>query len=127
MNTSTTDTPRTDAAIWKLTKFASALLEHDGETCNEIHCSSHDEAECLVDLLNKKEKEVASLREELKISNNLDEHKAIRISELESYAQKLRAEIISYQAIATLAISYMTDEALAKFISELEELKTEIK
>jgi hypothetical protein len=46
--TNTTDTPR-----WKLTEFASALLEHDGETCNEIYCASHDEAECLVDLLNK--------------------------------------------------------------------------
>jgi len=77
--------------------------------------------------MEKLEQDYDRLREELKISNNLDEHKAIRISELESLAQKLRAEIISYQAIATLAISYMTDEALAKFRTELEELKTEIK
>jgi len=55
----TTDTPRTDALIWRLTTFNSALLEHDGETCNEIHCASHDEAECLVDLLNEKERELA--------------------------------------------------------------------
>ena len=60
----TTDTPR-----WKLTEFPSALLEHDGETCNEIYCASHDEAECLVDLLNnltcraeKAEAEVERLR-----------------------------------------------------------------
>lgn len=48
----TTDTQRTDA-VWKLTPFASALLEHDGETCNEIFCADADEAECLVDLLNE--------------------------------------------------------------------------
>lgn len=48
----TTDTPRTDAA-WKVTTFSSALLEHDGEVCNEIHCASPDEAECLVELLNE--------------------------------------------------------------------------
>jgi hypothetical protein len=71
--------------------------------------------------------EVARLREELKISNNLDEHKAIRISELESLAQKLRAEIIIHRAIATQAISYMTDEALAKFRTELEKCIAEIK
>jgi tRNA C32,U32 (ribose-2'-O)-methylase TrmJ len=41
------DTPR-----WTVTQFDSALLEHDGETCNEIDCASRDEAECLVDLLN---------------------------------------------------------------------------
>jgi len=44
----TTDTPR-----WTVTQFNSALLEHDGETCNEIFCTSKDEAECLVDLLNE--------------------------------------------------------------------------
>ena len=44
----TTDTPR-----WTVTQFNSALLEHDGETCNEIFCISRDEAECLVDLLNE--------------------------------------------------------------------------
>ena len=49
----TTDTPRTDAAIWRLTTFSSALREHDGEICNEIYCASRDEAECLVDLLNE--------------------------------------------------------------------------
>jgi len=57
---SNTDTPHTDASIWKLTKFDSALLEHDGETLNEIHCASHDEAECLVDLLNGKSEELAA-------------------------------------------------------------------
>ena len=60
-----TDTPRTDAIIWRLTKFNSALLEHDGETCNEIHCASHDEAECLVDLLNEKEQELAESQAEV--------------------------------------------------------------
>jgi len=61
----TTDTPRTDAAIWRLTTFSSALLEHDGETCNEIHCASHDEAECLVDLLNERERELAASQAEV--------------------------------------------------------------
>ena len=63
----TIDPPR-----WKLTEFASALLEHDGETCNEIFCTSRDEAECLVDLLNewteraeKAEAEVERLRGQL--------------------------------------------------------------
>jgi len=64
MNTDTTPTPRTDVSIWRLTQFSSALLEHDGETCNEIHCASHDEAECLVDLLNKKERELAASQAE---------------------------------------------------------------
>jgi hypothetical protein len=65
MNTDTTPTPRTDAAIWRLTKFDSALLEHEGETLNEIHCASHDEAECLVDLLNEKERELAASEAEV--------------------------------------------------------------
>jgi hypothetical protein len=63
MNKSTKQT--NEVAIWTLTKFASALLEHDGETCNEIHCASHDEAECLVDLLNKKEQELAASKAEV--------------------------------------------------------------
>jgi len=70
----TTDTPRTDAAIWRLTTFSSALLEHDGETCNEIYCVSQDEAECLVDLLNKKELELAiSLENQVKAQAEIKE------------------------------------------------------
>lgn len=48
MTNNSTNTPR-----WKLTRFESALLVHDGEICNEIYCASQDEAECLVDLLNE--------------------------------------------------------------------------
>ena len=61
----TTDTPRTEVAIWRITKFDSAILEYDGETLNEIHCSSHDEAECLVDLLNNKEEALSASKAEV--------------------------------------------------------------
>jgi hypothetical protein len=64
MNPDNTPTP-----TWKVCKeFNSALLEDEkeGERLNEIHCASSDEAECLVDLLNKKEREVARLMEELR-------------------------------------------------------------
>lgn len=70
MNPDTTPTP-----TWKVCKaFNSALLEDEkeGERLNEIFCANRDEAECLVDLLNGKERElaektneVARLREEL--------------------------------------------------------------
>lgn len=70
MNPDTTPTP-----TWKFCKaFNSALLEDEkeGERLNEILCADKDEAECLVDLLNGKEREltektneVARLREEL--------------------------------------------------------------
>jgi len=76
MNTSTKQI--NEVAIWTLTKFASALREHDGETCNEIHCASHYEAECLVDLLNEKEQELsASKAETKKLREELAEIKEI--------------------------------------------------
>jgi len=78
MNTDTTPTPRTDVSIWRLTQFSSALLEHDGETCNEIHCASHDEAECLVDLLNKKERELAEKTNEVaRLRDQIEKLKSI--------------------------------------------------
>ena len=40
--------------------------------------------------LTEKDNEVARLRDKLKISNNLDEHKAIRIYELENEVARLR-------------------------------------
>jgi hypothetical protein len=60
MNTDTKPTP-----TWKVCKtFNSALLEdeEEGERLNEILCASTDEAECLVDLLNKMNNEVASYK-----------------------------------------------------------------
>jgi hypothetical protein len=80
MNPDTTPTPRTDTAIWRLTKFDSALLEHEGETLNEIRCASHDEAECLVDLLNEKERELAASEDEVeRLQANLA--RAVEIAE----------------------------------------------
>ena len=55
-----------NSPTWKVCKtFNSALLEDEkeGERLNEILCTDFDEAECLVDLLNGKEREVARLRE----------------------------------------------------------------
>jgi hypothetical protein len=82
----TTDTPRTEAAIWRITKFDSAILEHDGETLNEIHCSSHDEAECLVDLLNNKERELSASNAEV------ERLKALPHFHHESYCRKCGAK-----------------------------------
>jgi hypothetical protein len=90
----TTDTPRTDAAIWRLTTFSSALLEHDGETCNEIYCVSQDEAECLVDLLNKKELELAiSLENQCKAQAEVERLKA-QLSRAVTIGEALSSELV---------------------------------
>jgi hypothetical protein len=79
-----TDTPRTEVAIWRITKFDSAILEYDGETLNEIHCASYDEAECLVDLLNKKEEALAASKAEV------ERLKAMPHFHHESYCRKCK-------------------------------------
>lgn len=63
MNPDTTPTP-----TWKVCEtFNSALLEDEkeGERLNEILCADKDEAECLVDLLNGKEIELAEKTNEV--------------------------------------------------------------
>ena len=88
----TTDTPR-----WTVTKFNSALLEHDGETCNEIFCISRDEAECLVDLLNelteraeKAEADVEGLRNGMQGSCYCCEPVGILNQKLEAEIERLK-------------------------------------
>jgi len=72
MSDPSTGIPRTNMPRWRITKYSSALLVHEGEICNEIYCASHDEAECLVDVLNeltcraeKAESEIERLKDAL--------------------------------------------------------------
>ena len=88
----TTDTPHTDA-VWKLTPFASALLEHDGETCNEIFCADADEAECLVDLLNSQERTIKKLASRIDRINNDNFYLANTLSKANAEVERLKANL----------------------------------
>lgn len=92
-DTPRTDTPRTNACheLWKLTPFASALLEHDGETCNEIFCADADEAECLVDLLNSQERTIKKLASRIDRINNDNFNLANTLSKAEADVERLKA------------------------------------
>jgi uncharacterized protein YfdQ (DUF2303 family) len=96
-----TDTPRTDASFWKTTVFNSALLEHDGETCNEIFCISRDEAECLVDLLNKKEQALAASKAEVAELNSLMVGWKQRATMSETDLEVSKAEVERLRSILT--------------------------
>ena len=73
MTMTTSDTPRTNAAIWS------------GETLNEIHCASHDEAEALIALLNgsrQLERELLAARDDnFNLANALSKAEA-KVEEL---------------------------------------------
>lgn len=91
----TTDTPR-----WTVTQFNSALLEHDGETCNEIFCISKDEAECLVDLLNELTERAERLRSTMRSFILVSPIEAQRMEKIEierdenlERAEKAEAEV----------------------------------
>ena len=81
----TTDTPR-----WTVTQFNSALLEHDGETCNEIFCISKDEAECLVDLLNELTERAERLRSTMRSFILVSPIEAQRMEKIEAEAERFR-------------------------------------
>jgi len=104
----TTDTPRTDAAIWRLTKFDSAILEYDGETLNEIHCASYDEAECLVDLLNNKERELAALQSEVERLRDAFSHLTDEIE----CASKCSSHTTNYCDCGRLARAYAISDSI---------------
>ena len=87
----TTDTPR-----WTVTQFNSALLEHDGETCNEIFCISKDEAECLVDLLNELTERAERLRSTMRSFILVSPIEAQRMEKIEAEAEKLRLTMRSF-------------------------------
>ena len=80
----TTDTPR-----WTVTQFNSALLEHDGETCNEIFCISKDEAECLVDLLNELTERAERLRSTMRSFILVSPIEAQRMEKIEAEVERL--------------------------------------
>jgi len=116
-----TDTPRTDASIWKLTKFDSALLEHDGETLNEIHCASHDEAECLVDLLNRKSEELAVSQAEVERLKNGFQGSCYCCEPVGEMNQKLQAEVEKLKTE-----QWFTEETMSKEIATLKEALEEL-
>jgi len=77
-------TENTNSPTWKVCKtFNSALLEDEkeGERLNEIHCANTDEAYCLVDLLNKKERELAEKTNEVERLRDLLERAIEAIEE----------------------------------------------
>ena len=91
----TTDTP----PRWRITKYSSALLVNEGEICNEIYCASHDEADCLVDVLNeltcraeKAEAEVERLRDLLNRALNEIEKTPFHTPKLTAFTAHKLAE-----------------------------------
>lgn len=100
----TTDTPRTDA-VWKLTPFASALLEHDGETCNEIFCADADEAECLVDLLNSQERTIKKLASRIDRINNDNFYLANTLSKASAEVERLKEKVAERDQLLKAAAS----------------------